>query len=224
MKEKVPEPTLTKAICYTGSISDNYLGHIMAEIFKDRVYAPLLEGRKDLTILDIGSHIGMFSIYASPFAKHIYAVEPSLEHFSSLVQNIGSNYLDNVTPFQYAISNENKTVEFFHNTNKTMYSMREEVADKSLPSEKVESITLEKFLKDNKIKHVDFMKLDIEGMEYEVLGGDAFARISDRIDSLLVESHSWAGRHPNQLVESLKNNGYKVQQMPSDATLLIATR
>ncbi len=218
------EPTQSKAIVYTGSIQENFIGHIMAEIFKDRVYAPYLEGRKDLTILDIGAHIGIFSIYASPYAKHIYAMEPSMEHFTSLTQNIASNQLDNVTPFCMAMSNENGTATFHHNRNKTMYSLKGAVGDKSLGTETVETVTIEKFLNDNDIKHVNFMKLDVEGAEFEILGGDAFARVADRIDTIVTEAHTWADRHPNQLLESLKNNGYTVSKVQADADLIVARR
>jgi len=62
-----------QSIFWEGNIRDNYLGHICAEIFKDRIYAPFIEGRKDLTIMDIGAHVGLFTIYAQPYAKKIYA-------------------------------------------------------------------------------------------------------------------------------------------------------
>lgn len=200
------------------------MGHIMAEIFKDRVYAPYIEGKRDLTILDIGAHVGIFSIYASPYAKHIYAMEPSMEHFTSLTQNISANQLDNVTPFAMAMSNENGTATFHHNANKTMYSLKEAVAHKHLGSETVETITIEKFMNDNNIKYVDFMKLDTEGAEFEIFGGDAFARVADRIDTIVTEAHSWTGRNPNQLVDSLKNNGYTISRAQADADLIVARR
>ena len=41
---------------------------------------------------------------------------------------------------------------------------------------------------------------------------------------ILTEIHTWAGRHPHQIIEGFKNNGYEVQQVKNDANLLFAKR
>ncbi len=214
-----------RAIFFSGSIEQNFLGHIMAEIYKDRVYSPFLEGRRDLTILDIGAHVGIFSIYAHPYAKKIYAIEPSTEHFLSLQQNIVANELVNVEAVQVAVGNENKTVDFFSNpTNKTMNSAKPAGWQEGWGKEQVSMITLDKLFEENKIEHVDFMKLDVEGSEFEVICGTGFERVAHKIDMVLTEVHSWAGRKPNQIVEGFKNNGFEVKPVKNDATLLVARR
>jgi len=214
-----------KAVFFSGSIEQNALGHIFAEIYKDRVYAPFIEGRKDLTILDVGAHVGIFSIYAHPFAKKIYSIEPSTEHFMALQQNIIVNELTKVEAIQTAIGNENKKIEFFNNpNNKTMNSIRPASWQEGWGKEEVNMITLKKLFEDNKIKHVDVMKIDVEGMEYEILGGTAFSEISKKIDLIAGEIHTWVGRHPHQVIDSLQNNGYEVSQMPADANIFVARR
>lgn len=197
----------------------------MAEIYKDRVYAPFIEGRRDLTIMDIGAHVGIFSIYAHPFAKKIYAVEPSTEHFMALQQNIVANELDKVEAIQLAVGNEIKQIEFFNNpNNKTMNSAKPAGWQEGWGKERVQQVTLEKLFEDNKIEHVDFMKLDIEGNEFDVICGSGFEKVAPKIDMILTETHKWANRHPNQIIEGFKNNGFEVQQIQNDASLLIARR
>ncbi len=192
----------------------------MAEIYKDQVYAPCLNGRQDLTILDIGAHVGLFSIYASRFAKKIKAVEPAKEHFEALLKN--TENLKMVECINAAVADKEGELELYHNQNRTMWSLQADVRDPSLPSEKVKAITLSSLC--GGLKRVDFMKLDVEGAEQYILGGTDFIEASKKINSLVMENHSWNGRHPNQIKEALKNNGYKVQTIANDANLLYAIK
>ena len=90
--------------------------------------------------------------------------------------------------------------------------------------EKVEAITLEKLFEENKIDHVNLMKLDVEGSETEILSHPTFKNVANKIDTLLIERHGWSGRHPNQLNEALKNAGFTIEQIPNSADLLVAKR
>lgn len=205
-------------------ISANYLGHQFAEIYRDGVYAPFVEEKKGLTILEIGANVGITSYYFSQFAKKVYSVEPSKEHFDTLSRMILFNDLKNIIPINKALYINSGELPLYHNKNKTMYSLHAAVDDKSIKPETVECITIEELMKEHKIKKVDLMKLDIEGSEYEVLGHTAFKNVADRIKTILVERHAWSGRNENQLVDSLKAVGYQVSQIPNSADLLIAQR
>lgn len=210
---------------FFNNFEQSYIPEILTEMYRQRVYAPFLHGKKDLTILDIGANIGLFSFYASQYAKRIYAIEPAQEHVDVANHMIKFNKLDEiVTVHRNAIAHENKEMTLHHNQNVTMFSLKEAVADKSLDSEKVEAVTLLKFLDDSKIEHVDFMKLDIEGAEMEVVSGTEFQEASKRIDSLVVEYHQWSGRNPSQLVTALSDYGYEVKNIPADAMLFGAVR
>lgn len=210
------------AIFYEGKAEDNYLGHILAEIYKDRVYAPILEGKTGMIICDIGANIGLTTNYFSQFAAKVYSVEPDKTHFKCLTEMVKYNKLDMVEPINKAIYMQDGEFELGHNQNRTMNSLHSAVWDRSMSIDKVPTITLKTLFDTYKIEHCDFMKLDIEGSEYEVLGGEAFMEVAPKIDSLLTESHSWANRNPNQLKESLKNAGFIVETVPNDASILYA--
>lgn len=195
----------------------------MAEVYRDNVYAPYLQGN-DLTILDIGANIGITSYYFSQFAKMVYSLEPAFEHFNIFTKMVAFNKIENIKPIKKALYLKNGTLPFYHNPNATMYSLHQAVHDSKLKSEKVECTTLEDLFKQEKIKHVDFMKLDIEGTEAEVLSHSSFKNVASKIDTIIVERHKWSGRHPNQLVDALKMNGYRVEQIPNQTDLLVAKR
>jgi FkbM family methyltransferase len=213
-----------KAIFFNEPAENNYLGHQLSEVYKEQVYAPYLFGKTDLTILDIGGNIGVTSFYFSHFAKQVITLEPSKEHFEVLKKMVEFNELKNVKLINKAIFMESKKFPLFHNTNKTMFSLHGAVNDNSSPSEEVEAITLEDLFKQEKLDHVDLMKLDIEGSEIEVFSHSSFKAVADKIDLIVTERHNWSGRNPNQLNEALRNAGFLITQIPSNADLVVAKR
>lgn len=209
---------------WKGDFDHYFLGHQFEEIFKTRIYAPYLENKKDAVVLDIGGNLGLFSLYASKYAKQVYCVEPTPDHFEMINQMLVFNEITNVKPIQKAVYIENTTLPFYQNPNKTMNSLHQAVAHKDYPPIQVEAVSLDKLFEDEGIEHVDLMKLDIEGTEIEVLSSLGFHKIADKIDVIVTERHAWAGRNPNQLDEALKNNGFKVLTIPNDADIVVGVR
>lgn len=177
-----------------------FIPHILKEIYIDRVYEPFLPARRDLITLDIGANIGLFSHYASKFSKKVYSVEPSEQHVEEMTQMMRYNDIRNMTVIQKAVSHQNGYANFYHNNNTTMFSLKEEVKGNE-DTEKVETITLKKLFDDYDIKHVDLLKIDIEGSEPEVFGSESFDQVKDKIDLIMGEFHTWSGVSP-QLFET----------------------
>lgn len=214
-----------QGLFWEGNIEDNYIGHILAEVYKDKVYAPFLVRKSGLTILDIGANIGLTSHYFSKYG-HVYSMEPSKEHFKVFTEMIKYNKLeDKITPINKALYIEKGTLPFGGPAdNKTMRSLHAATWPNGKSTEEVECITIEDLINDNKIEHVDFMKLDIEGSETEVLSHPSFKRVADKIDTIVTERHAWSGRHPQQLVDALTSCGFKVSGMTADADIVVAQK
>jgi FkbM family methyltransferase len=213
-----------KAFYWRGDFDSHFLGHQFEEIFKSRVYAPYLENKKDAVVLDVGANLGLFSLYASKYAKQVYAIEPSKEHYTCLTEMLKFNEISNVKPVNKAIYIEQGTFNLHHNPNKTMYSLHQAVHTDGMKPEPADTVTLEDFFNLENLDHVDLMKLDIEGTEIEVLSHISFLNVAPKIDAILTERHAWSGRNPNQLDEALKMAGFKVSPVPNDADLVIATK
>lgn len=197
---------------------------ILKEIYRDRVYDKYLEGKKDLTIIDFGANIGLWTFYAYDKAKIIYSVEPAKEHYECLVTMLVTNEMHNCAPIQKAISNKNGKAKFYHNDNTTMYSLSEAVAQRG-EYEEVETITLDKFFEENKIEHIDFMKVDIEGAEAQLFGGDGFDKVKDKIDVIMGEFHTWSGVNPAQFANYFKDRGFTFEWInKTEASLFVAER
>ena len=211
-----------KGIFWRGDFDDYYLGHQFSEIFKDRIYKPYLEHLKDPVVIDLGANIGLFTLYASKYAKQVYSIEPSLEHFDLLRTMIRSNNLTNVTPIKSAIWIENKQMPFFHNKNKTMYSLHMAVNDGSSQEEMVDGMTFDRLFNEYKIEHVDLLKADIEGSEYELFASEGFKKIANKVDTIMGEAHVWANRNPNQLKDAFQNNGFDFKWLQHEAQIFVA--
>lgn len=201
----------------------SYIPHILEEIYIRNVYAPYFNDKKDLTILDLGFNIGLFSMYASKFAKQIYAFEPTLETFEIGKRNIEDNNITNVKLFQKAIMKEDGKITFFHSDNTTMNSAIEAVNSQNVgekTKEEVDAIRLDTFVKEEGIEHIDFMKMDIEGSEAEVIGSKSFENIAPILDAMVLELHDWNGVNPQQIVTTLRDYGFVVEVIPAQALIL----
>lgn len=199
----------------------------MAEVYKDKVYAPFFDGKKDLTVVDIGGNIGITSYYFSQFSKKVYCLEPSKQHFDCIKQMVEFNKLgDVIQPINKAVYTKVGKLPFGGpKTNQTMRSLHMATWDNGQPDEEVEATTLEELVKEYGIKHIDFLKLDVEGSEQEIIGHSSFKAVAPIIDTMLLEVHTWNGRNTDQLIDALENAGFtKVTRIPNDASILVAQK
>jgi len=124
-------------------------------------------------VVDVGANIGVFTVLASKIvgaSGKVLAFEPAADARTVLEKNIRENKLTNVEIFPFALSDTDGTVEFAIPNN--IGDSSGYFKDGSL-KQAAEQITLDNFVKNNKIKQVDFIKADIEGMERNLIKGAA---------------------------------------------------
>ena len=168
------------------------------------------EIKTDDIVIDVGGHIGLFSLYASQFCKSgsIFTFEPVKENFELLSENLSSNNLCNVKPFNLAVSNSNSSVKLYLNEDAAGHSMFSE----SSQSINVNSISLQQIFDDNNITNCDFLKLGCEGSEYEIIK-NLPTEYFKKIKKMIIEYHM-ADTHPellDELMEILKSQHYKLE-------------
>ena len=127
---------------------------------------------KPKIILDVGACWGEFSlILGKHFNKsQVYSIEGSEKNYNILCKNINFklNKIQNVEPFNYIVS-DTDNYKFIKNIVGTTNIVKNNIKKEDLNYSKVNTVTLKKFLNDNKITHVDFLKLDIEGHELKLI-------------------------------------------------------
>ena len=178
---------------------DDFL-HSLKEIFIDEIYYQHL-GHQPY-IIDCGANIGLSVIYLKelfPDAR-IIAFEPDEENFSLLEKNIASFGFSNVELRKEAIWIENANINF--SAIGTLGSRIEKGANKNTSI--VKAIRLKELLQ----KPVDFLKLDIEGAEYEVLK-DVAEDIS-AAKNIFIEYHGnfEQNQQLTEIFELLVDNGF----------------
>jgi|SaaInlStandDraft_7_1057024.scaffolds.fasta_scaffold19248_2 FkbM family methyltransferase len=119
--------------------------------------------------IDIGAGIGTESIFMSKLvgSGKVYSIEAFREVFDVLNMNIKYNNLHNVNTYNLAISNSNEYVYITDNDS----HIENKVASNDLSDNvrKVKSITIDQFIKDHEIRQIDFLKVNIEGSEKELI-------------------------------------------------------
>ena len=177
------------------------------------------------TVIDIGAHIGLFSLLVSQLCKtgKILSFEPVSENFDLLVSNLKLNHIKNILPFNMAVSKNSGRLDLFLNNDQSAHS----IFSKSSESISVESTSLQKIFEENKISSCKLLKLDCEGAEYEIIDSLP-SEYLDKIQNMVIEYHL-ADTKP-ELVKSLilkiKNAGFKIKTRPhhNDMGFLIARK
>jgi FkbM family methyltransferase len=128
-------------------------------------------------VIDIGAHIGLFSVVASKVAGKngkVYAFEPSPSTYAFLQKTIQLNEANNeIETFQKAVSSAVGTTKFYisddviDNSN----SLVSYLEDRELKGIDIVLTTVDAFAEEKKIKQLGFIKIDVEGAEYDTLRG-----------------------------------------------------
>ena len=154
--------------------TDN-IGDAFYEIFVRQCYTDgnFYQPDSHDVVFDLGANIGVFALYlaSSAFGIQIHCFEPSADALTRLLKNVAANGLtSSVHAYPFALFNECCTRElldawstacksFFFNPN-TWSSQGSSIAN---------CITLAEALKIAGVQTVDFIKMDVEGAEVEVI-------------------------------------------------------
>lgn len=142
-------------------------------------------------VFEIGANLGQDSVYLMSGFKlksnDIYIFEPHPILYKNIQKNLKFNC------FNYAISNKNSKVDFnavnlSKEKNTGISSLRKHgLVDKNnFDIIKVDSWRMDKFMTKYKVKVIDFIKIDVEGCNYEVLEG--FGSKIKYVNSIHIES------------------------------------
>lgn len=146
----------------------------------------------DPVIVDIGANVGIISFYFAkrfPNAK-IYAYEPHPINYANLVKGIEANGLTNVFPFNKAVLDDSDSeIEIYLNRENSGASS---VFYPTEDSAFVDTITLEEIVTEHQIKKIDFLKIDCEGSEFEILENSEILYTDNLpIQRMFVEIHAF---------------------------------
>jgi FkbM family methyltransferase len=172
-------------------------------------------------VVDVGAHIGKYSIIASKMVGSkgkVIAIEAHPDNCDILKQNITLNKLSNVIVLNCAAHSTETLVKLYEPGQEDGFTIYNTImTDRpSLNTQRyieVKANTLDSLLLEKGIKQVNWIKIDVEGAEFEVLRG-ATAILSSSIDiSLLIEIHNVGANNKTfyePIIELLESKNYKM--------------
>jgi FkbM family methyltransferase len=183
---------------------------IIDELYLHNIYEKYYHPKRRDVIFDVGSHIGIFTLKASRLVGVdgvIYSFEPNPGNFAILKQNLIMNNSSNVRFFDKAVSSQNGSMPvFITDNNSGMSSVQFKNANRQVS---VFSVTLDHIIWEKGIQKVNFLKLDVEGHEIEVLKGAN--RFLDICECIAMETHERQGGPSNNIIiGELRQHGFKI--------------
>ena len=121
-------------------------------------------------VIDVGGHVGYFTIYAAKKAKNgkIITFEPSKESFNVLKNNLKINNIQNVIIENVGVGAKSGTailnVDVDHGIGNSIF-----FSSKNSEKEDIRITTIPEIVKKYKIESIDLLKLDCEGAEFEII-------------------------------------------------------
>ncbi len=142
--------------------------------------------KPDSICLDLGANIGMVTLALSLLCPkgHVYAFEASKDTAEALRQTALANHLKNVSVGQAILGDEDKEVRFFDipgvstssfavskESDKTVHVLTYPYTDKESNVTVARTKSVDQIVRELNIPRVDFIKIDVEGSELDVLDG-----------------------------------------------------
>lgn len=193
---------------------------MIKEIWVDKLYTPpnIVDIGLDDVVVDIGANVGVFSMYAASKTKNkVLCFEPLPKLFRFLRENVKNNTFKNVFPFNYAVS-KLSGIQKMYISGSGISGGNTLLDFKKYPSRRftnVRSITLGEILDNNKLTRVDFLKMDCEGSEYDILVSSQehlrkFNKISMEYHNLSFNDKGIREKISNECIKLLEKNNFNV--------------
>ena len=144
------------------------------ELEKQRCLAKLV--KPGMVVYDIGAHVGFYTLYfatlTGPSGK-VYAFEPARRNLQYLYKHISLNYVNNIEVYEVAVAEASGYADFIFNPESSSTSHLSNL-DTARPGirESIRVIALDDFIGQGH-PPPDFIKMDIEGAEFQALTGMA---------------------------------------------------
>ena len=166
---------------------------------------------KSKYVLDIGANHGLFSIPAAKMGYKVLGFEPVAVNIETLTMAKEANGLKDFDMFHLALSNKNVEVEIYvpecpDNSSLSQAAAVSNMKGKEFKGEKVDAVRFDDWIMEHPdFIDVGFIKIDVQGAEFDVLSGAKDFLSSASGISMIVEyeDHSLKMGHTFEELDNL---------------------
>jgi FkbM family methyltransferase len=145
------------------SATEVYVTNADIDWGSERLFATYADKTKDF--LDIGAHIGYYSVYISPLVRHVFAFEPDTRNLPSLIMNATS--CGNISVVEKAISDRSGIVPFLVASS----SATSHIVDNNAANITIQATSIDDYLESHREINICLIKTDVEGYDLRALAG-----------------------------------------------------
>ena len=188
-------------------------------LYKEPVTIEWLNKIKSNQILwDIGANIGIYSLYAAIIKRaNVFAFEPISNSSNVLLKNIELNCLqDKIKIFNFGLGNKNNLSKLFYVSNHAGSARHSYKKSKKFKYFENILILNPEYLINNKLlKMPNYVKIDTDGGEIEILKGLKKVLKSAKLKSICIENEygRYEKQKKNKILNIMKQNRFKLKKI-----------
>lgn len=169
--------------------------------------------------IDVGAHMGTYTILLAKKCKEVWAFEPQKDTFNCLSVGLCMNNCFNIQSHNVALGSKEGTATLRHLSEDGASSTLLELPNQSVISEETVSVnTLDSY----ELSNVDFIKIDVEGYELEVIKGAIKTLVTSRFPPFMFEALS-DDPQKEALFQYIRGLGYQVHPINGYPTMFLAS-
>jgi len=176
------------------------------------VVEPLLT--KDDVVFDVGTNIGTIANWFAGRTAHVHGFEPHPDNVQMTNDQIVLRQTKNITLSQLALGREPGVLQLHVKTFHGHHSLGDTKGSPTVEKIDVEVDTVDRYCQNNGIERIDFLKIDVEGFEDDVLKGATGMLAEKKIGLTLFELRrnllTSIGKHAKDIFAPLVENGYTI--------------
>lgn len=211
MKDKDYESFVKITIPRLTSGQKHNLCVVFDELISQRIYNnEFIAVEENDFVVDIGFNFGLFTLDAlfnNP--KKVIGFEPN--------QNVSQFFKDiikdsRVEIYDFAVSDFDGYSVFYENDDTGMSKINSPSNEKTIRKYDVQVINFFKFIINKQIEKIDFLKIDCEGTEFEILESISDEYLTNNIKKLAIEYHDYPTSNKFlEMKNKLKRNGFEFE-------------
>lgn len=180
--------------------------------------------KQDGVFIDVGAHMGAYSIILSKKCKTVHSFEPQTLTYNNLNYGVKVNNCDNIITHHCALSSDNrkgKIYQISYDCNESTINPLIAERCSTISEDDIEIKTLDSF----NIENVCLLKINVEGHELEVIKGAQNTLKNSNYPPIVFEcwpSHRYESKR-NDVMNYLTSIGYKIIPISRTNNMFIAS-